>query len=270
MKRWFGVFFVLVFLSSLTFAQGGVKKTRPLPRYFGKVVIHNYSVQARLAPVGFDHWLHRSKFTCRLCHVDLGFAMTANATDIKAADNMSGDYCGACHNGKTKYDGKKIFPACAQQPVAAEQQKTCERCHSEGKGMTPSEDFSVFVANFPKKRFGNGIDWIEGESMGLLKLVDSLDGVNSKSKLFKNPGDSTIAPQVRGMPDIIFSHDKHGVWNGCELCHPEVFPSVEKGKAAVYSMNEIFEGKYCGACHGKVAFPMVECQRCHSKPVASN
>lgn len=268
MKKWFGVFCVLLLLSSLTFAQG-VKKTRPLPRNFGKVVIHNYSVQARLAPVAFDHWLHRAKFTCRLCHVDLGFAMTANATDIKAADNMNGDYCGACHNGTTKYDGKRIFPSCAPQPVAGEQQKTCERCHSEGKGVNPSENFSAFAASFPKKRFGNGIDWIEGESMGLIKLVDSLDGVSNKSQLFKNPSDSVIKPQVNGMPDIIFSHDKHGVWNGCELCHPEVFPSVEKDKAAVYSMNEIFEGKYCGACHGKVAFPMVQCERCHSKPVAT-
>jgi len=270
MKRWFSAFCVLLFLSGLAFAQNGVKKTRPPARNFGKVVIANFSEQARIAPVGFDHWLHRSKYTCRLCHVDLGFAMTANATGIKAADNINGDYCGACHNGKSRYDGKAIFPACAQQPMAADQQQTCEHCHSQGKTVTLAEDFSTFAASFPKQRFGNGIDWLEGESMDLLKLVDRLDGVTSKSKLFKNPIDSTIAPQVKGMPDILFSHEKHGVWNGCELCHPEVFPSVEKGKAAVYSMNEIFEGKYCGACHGKVAFPMIECQRCHSKPVAGN
>jgi len=33
--------------------------------------------------VVFDHWLHRAKFTCRLCHVDIGFAMKAEATDIR-------------------------------------------------------------------------------------------------------------------------------------------------------------------------------------------
>ncbi|OIN90721.1 MAG: hypothetical protein AUJ20_13535 [Comamonadaceae bacterium CG1_02_60_18] len=270
MKKWCIAFVAALFVCSSSLAQGGVKKTRPLPRNFGKVVLNNFAGKAWLAPVAFDHWLHRAKYTCRLCHVDLGFAMTANATGIKAADNSNGDYCGACHNGKTKHEGKKIFPSCTDQPVTADQQATCDRCHSQGKSVLPSEDFSQFVANFPKKRFGNGIDWIAGESMGLVKLVDSLDGVSSKSKLFKNPGDSIIVPKAKGMPDIIFSHEKHGVWNGCELCHPEVFPSVEKGKAAVYSMNEIFDGKYCGACHGKVAFPMVECQRCHSKPVASN
>ncbi len=270
MKRWFAALCALLLMTGITLAQGGVKKLRPPPRNFGKVVLQDFSARATMAAVGFDHWLHRAKYTCRLCHVDLGFAMTANTTGVTAADNMNGDYCGACHNGKTRHDGKHIFPACAKQPVTAEQQATCERCHSQGRNVTPGENFNDFVAPLPKVRFGNGVDWIAGESLGLVKLVDSLDGTSSKRKLFKNPGDSVIAPQVKGMPDIIFSHEKHGVWNGCELCHPEVFPSVEKNKAAVYSMNEIFDGKYCGACHGKVAFPMVECQRCHAKPVANN
>jgi c(7)-type cytochrome triheme protein len=42
---------------------------------------------------------------------------------------------------------------------------------------------------------------------------------------------------------------------------------VSKG-ATKYSMVEIFEGKYCGVCHGTVAFPNIDCQRCHVKPVA--
>jgi c(7)-type cytochrome triheme protein len=29
-------------------------------------------------------------------------------------------------------------------------------------------------------------------------------------------------------------------------------------------MQEIFDGKYCGACHGKVAFTNTDCQLCHS------
>ncbi|MDD5028071.1 MAG: cytochrome c3 family protein [Rhodoferax sp.] len=268
MKKWFVFFLAALLACGLSLAQGGVKKARPLPRNYGKVIIQNFSEQARMASVVFDHWQHRAKYTCRLCHVDLGFAMSANATGIRAADNSNGDYCGACHNGKNSYDSRRIFSACTKQ-VATADTTTCTRCHSQGTNAPPAtQEFADFAAKFPKKRFGNGIDWIEGEAMGLVKLVDSLEGVASKSKLFKGPADTTITPQVMGMPDIVFSHDKHGVWNGCELCHPEVFPSVQKDKSAVYSMNEIFEGKYCGACHGKVAFPMIECQRCHAKPVA--
>ena len=68
------------------------------------------------------------------------------------------------------------------------------------------------------------------------------------------------------MPAIIFSHKKHTVWNGCELCHPEIFVGVKKG-ATKYSMVEIFDGKYCGVCHTNVAFPLLDCQRCHTEPV---
>jgi nitrate/TMAO reductase-like tetraheme cytochrome c subunit len=30
-------------------------------------------------------------------------------------------------------------------------------------------------------------------------------------------------------------------------------------------MSAILLGEKCGVCHGKVAFPVSECRRCHSK-----
>jgi c(7)-type cytochrome triheme protein len=75
-----------------------------------------------------------------------------------------------------------------------------------------------------------------------------------------------LNPKVEGLPNIVFSHKKHTVWNGCEVCHPDIFIGVKKGLTK-YSMPEIFEGKYCGVCHTSVAFPLMDCQRCHTKPV---
>ena len=70
---------------------------------------------ARLAPVVFDHWVHRARYTCRLCHVDVGFAMKAGATGIRAADNIAGQYCGACHDGRRQSaEGRKVFAACTK------------------------------------------------------------------------------------------------------------------------------------------------------------
>jgi hypothetical protein len=37
------------------------------PQEYGRVIINNYAGRAGLAPVVFDHWLHRAQFTCRLC-----------------------------------------------------------------------------------------------------------------------------------------------------------------------------------------------------------
>ena len=120
---------------------------------------------------------------------------------------------------------------------------------------------------FPKERFGNGIDWEKAEADGHIKPLDFLEGVSIPRKSLTVQKDFSLDTKVEGMPAIIFSHKKHTVWNGCEVCHPEIFIGVKKG-ATKYSMIEIFDGKYCGVCHGKVAFPTLDCQRCHTKPVS--
>ncbi len=251
--------------SGVVFAQTGVKKKRPLPFDYGKVVINNYSGKAGLAPVVFDHWLHRAKFTCRLCHVDVGFAMRAGATGIKASDNINGYYCGACHNGRMVADGKTVFESCGRT-TASRDRADCFRCHSTGKNVKPEYDFNLFTKNLPKGRFGNGIDWEKAEELGLIKPVDFLEGISIRRKPISEQKDFALGAKVEGMPDIIFSHKKHTVWNGCELCHPDIFIGVRKG-ASKYSMVDIFEGKSCGVCHSTVAFPLLDCQRCHTKPV---
>ncbi len=265
MKRAFFITLLVLALASAAVAQTGVKKKRPLPYDYGKVVLNNYSEQAGFSPVVFDHWLHRSFYTCRLCHVDIAFGMKAGTTGIKASDNMNGYYCGTCHNGKMVFKGKKVFESCVNKTGPHEINK-CVRCHSLGKSITREYDFAKFTEGFPIERFGNGIDWEKAESNGYVKPVDFLEGVSIKRPNLAVQKDFSIIPKVEGMPDIIFSHKKHTVWNGCELCHPEIFIGVKKG-ITKYSMVEIYEGKYCGVCHTAVAFPLLDCQRCHSKPV---
>jgi c(7)-type cytochrome triheme protein len=268
----------LALTSTARAQQAAGKKRRPLPPEFGRVVMDNHSSQAKLPPVVFDHWLHRAKFTCRLCHVDVGFAMKPGGTDVKAADNMAGYYCGACHNGKLAVDGRKVFESCSPatvehhlsghlgHPSGIDAHPTCLRCHSQGKDVKPQVDFASFTRNLPKGRFGNGVDWEKAEETGLVKPADFLEGISIKRKSISAQKDFALGAKLQGMPDIIFSHQKHTVWNGCELCHPEIFVGVKKG-ATKYSMVEIFEGKYCGVCHVNVAFPLIDCQRCHTKPV---
>lgn len=250
---------LLLLLAGFTFAQTGVKKRRPLPYEYGQVELNNFSQKAGRAPVVFEHWLHRAKFTCRLCHVDIGFAMKAGATGINAADNMQGYYCGACHNGKTS------FRACTTNSAQQIPGK-CDRCHSQGKNVARQYDFRTFTQGFPKGRFGNGIDWEQAEGTGKIAPADFLAGVSIQREPLVVQKDFDLSAKVEGMPSIIFSHKKHTVWNGCELCHPEIFIGVKKGKTQ-YSMTEIYEGKYCGVCHNNVAFPLLDCQRCHIKPV---
>jgi len=237
----------------------------PLPENYGRVVMDNYTQRGEFPPVVFDHWLHRANFTCRVCHVDIGFAMEANGTKITAEANRKGFYCGACHDGKRPFKDRKIFAACSEKGKVSDADKMrCDRCHSWRKNVKREYDYATFTKDFPK-RIGY-VDWETAEEKGIIKPADFLEGVSIKRAKLKPQKDFSIKSQGSWMADIIFSHEKHAVWNGCELCHPEIFPSVKKGQFR-YTMFEIYRGEYCGLCHLNVAFHAIDCSRCHTKPV---
>ncbi len=265
MRRLFVALILVVAFTNLAFADAGVKKRRPKPYEFGAVTIDNFSTKAGMAPVVFSHWAHRMRFTCRLCHVDVAFAMKAGATQIRAVNNQRGFYCGTCHDGKFTYNNKVVFAACSKD-AAAEDTKRCEYCHATDGGAKSETDFLATTEKLPKERLGNGIDWEKAEKMGLIKPIDYIEGLSLKRPSKKLADDFVLESKTEGMPDIIFSHKKHTVWNGCEVCHPTPFVGIKKGNTK-YSMIEIFSGKFCGMCHLNVAFPTMDCQRCHTKPV---
>jgi c(7)-type cytochrome triheme protein len=232
---------------------------------YGKVILDTYSA----APAGpgavvFDHWLHRSRFTCRLCHVDIGFAMKAKATEIRAASNRQGFHCGACHDGKRVINGKTVFASCSDDVTS----KQCARCHSLGKTGVREDEYKKFTAKFPKARYG--INWEAAENAGIIHPIDFLDGISVKREaMMRKREDFSIKAGYPWVHPIEFSHEKHAIWNGCELCHPEIFPLAKSG-STVYSISMFanIEGRYCGACHTKVAFPLNNCRLCHPRAPA--
>ncbi len=262
-NHWFRLTIILVATAALAWTTAtagtfGKRKRRPKPHEYATTLIDNGSTAEGIAAVEFPHWLHRSKYTCRLCHIDIGFAMTAGETEITESDNRHGLYCGTCHDGSIAFGWEKVNGE-------GEDLNNCVRCHSVGEKVEPKNDFYAFREDLPRERFGNGIDWVKAEEQGLIKPVDLLDRVSIERPKLENPTDETLSAKEITMPDITFSHTKHTVWNGCEVCHPQIF-GVKKG-ATIYSMQEIFDGLYCGGCHGKVSFSNDDCQRCHTKPV---
>ena len=69
------------------------------------------------------------------------------------------------------------------------------------------------------------------------------------------------------MPAVKFPHRQHTLWLDCANCHEKLFKS--QAGANKFSMTAILNGEQCGLCHGAVAFPLTECNRCHSVPNAS-
>ncbi|MCF6283093.1 MAG: hypothetical protein L3J28_12985 [Candidatus Polarisedimenticolaceae bacterium] len=123
-------------------------------------------------------------------------------------------------------------------------------------------DMPAFSA-LPKDQFGM-INWNKSVSSGIIKPLGSLHGEEEGYEGFL---DNLMLFQVKVyfMADVIFPHGMHTYWVGCDSCHPEPFSKV-RGEN-LFNMKDVMEGKYCGKCHGKVAFPpgtYKNCRRCHS------
>lgn len=106
------------------------------------------------------------------------------------------------------------------------------------------------------------VDWAEAMRLGILAPRDSIDEKYSLVKALRSPGDIIIQVQSSKVADVLFPHDTHNEVLECKSCHPAIFRK-EAGKTGI-SMAGIWEGEYCGRCHGKVSFPLSNCSRCHS------
>jgi c(7)-type cytochrome triheme protein len=103
-----------------------------------------------------------------------------------------------------------------------------------------------------------GVDWVAAVRKGVIKPRASVDGrVDPETKIFKWDFYFTGPDPEQ---DAYFPHSAHTEWLTCESCHPKIFRS--RGIEVV--MDKIFEGEFCGVCHGTVAFPLDSCARCHT------
>jgi c(7)-type cytochrome triheme protein len=225
----------------------------------GRVVLDNFSSRLGNPAVAFDHWRHRAWYTCRVCHVDVGFATAAGETRVSASTNEDGQHCGACHDGKKQHDGRPIFRACSGWP-RVDAARGCLRCHTGGTD-DPRPAYDALARRLPVDA-GGFIDWTAAIRQERITPVDTVEGVSLKRPTMRINRDVTIDAKGTWLGDVTFSHRRHASLNGCELCHPEVFPVTQRGSTR-FRMSDVQAGQYCGVCHRNVAFPLDACPRCH-------
>lgn len=111
------------------------------------------------------------------------------------------------------------------------------------------------------------VDWMAALRQEIIKPRAQITGQGDpKANLFKF--DFYFAgPDPES--DAFFPHSSHTEWLTCESCHPAIFPYRDLGLAGSedygITMDQVFEGEYCGKCHGTVAFVLDSCNRCHTK-----
>ena len=129
------------------------------------------------------------------------------------------------------------------------------------------EDFVRIYESLPRDE-ENKVDWERAVDAGLIEPAASIDDSDVEELVM----DLRVVIKFNDMliKDVVFSHEVHTYWLNCESCHPKVFtPEIASNRM---TMREIREGKYCGLCHGVVAFPTnvidapnfrANCLRCH-------
>lgn len=105
------------------------------------------------------------------------------------------------------------------------------------------------------------VDWVAAVDFGVIRPIDSLD---AKAKALEPMDFNVIFPVKGDLPDVVYPHYGHTLWLDCTNCHPNIF--VMRAGANHVTMEGIAKGEFCGRCHGKVAFSLADCNRCHSRP----
>ena len=102
------------------FFAGGLSGNDAQAEY-ADIVLNNFSDKNNIRPVIFPHWFHRMRYACKTCHSDIGFPFKAGGSGVDMMKIISGEYCGACHNGQIAWSVEN-----------------CDLCHS-ARPNTPTQ-----------------------------------------------------------------------------------------------------------------------------------
>jgi c(7)-type cytochrome triheme protein len=127
-------------------------------------------------------------------------------------------------------------------------------------GLAQLQQPGEALSPLPRDSAGNLVNWV--------RAIDS-GAINPRTNILPDTEvrlreDDFIVAKFGSMPAVRFPHRQHTLWLDCANCHDHLFKA--QAGANRYSMTAILNGEQCGVCHGAVAFPLTECNRCHSVP----
>lgn len=116
------------------------------------------------------------------------------------------------------------------------------------------------LRDLPPDRVGNHVNWVKALDGGFIEPRKGMrpDMVMNAINM------DVVMDRTASMPNVVFPHRQHTQWLSCGNCHTAIFLPKRDGNPV--TMYAILNGQYCGVCHGRVAFPLSDCFRCHNRP----
>ena len=134
----------------------------------------------------------------------------------------------------------------------------------EEKAAVPAEQVKTWaeVVELLPKDYAGQVDWVQALAAGSIAPRPGIDANTPVQAVFDF--DVKFADSSSEMFHVAYSHAAHTAVLSCATCHPAIFPLKRGAKPPVVTMAKLKAGKYCGVCHGKVAFGVDQaCARCH-------
>jgi c(7)-type cytochrome triheme protein len=119
---------------------------------------------------------------------------------------------------------------------------------------------SEALRDLPVDKAGNHVNWVLALDGGFIEPRKGL----RPDTLMNSVNMDVVMDRTASMPNVVFPHRQHTQWLACTNCHTAIFLPKRDGNPV--TMYAILNGQYCGVCHGKVAFPITDCFRCHNRP----
>jgi c(7)-type cytochrome triheme protein len=153
-------------------------------------------------------------------------------------------------------------PSADQVTDPANESEYAGELYKMGLGWHPAA-----MNEFEKDKYGL-VDWVKTLNDSKISPRGSVDPKAQEMPPFDM---NIIMPSKTGMIEgAYFPHKAHTQWLDCQNCHTKIF--IPRAGANDLTMSSIVKGKACGVCHGKVAFPLNDCERCHvpqAEPVST-
>lgn len=185
-------------------------------------------------------------------------AESAQAAAQKKADTTTKNSGGAAKIDPTDPTSVIYLDTSGKAAGTGDPTKPASQSYKVGQGWHPQ---ALSATGLPKDRYGL-VDWAKLVRENIIKPRFSLDPNDEEMPPLKM--DIRIPAKGDFVDDVIYPHEMHTFWLKCEVCHPQIFMPAQ-GQNNM-TMTGIVQGQWCGRCHGKVAFPLTDCKRCHSAP----